>query len=288
MAFASRAAFAQCAYPCWSEIAADKFTYESFEYRPMPSASPPYEFSFPYPAQAKGGIKEGCDAEENPNVNLYRYSPDTNTWTGPLTGPIYTNPGYVERSPLANDWKGIAIQVSYQGKINQPNGHTLIDSVFFHDERCYRASTEFGFSHYVKGLASDANISFYYEINANCQPKGKCRVHGTEDVLVDQRVNISIPVPTRLNSQGGSDWLYEAYLIDGGMKWHIRVVDPHTHKEVATAIDHTIHDFFSSTAKDYSEHGATGYVTATATRDGALIDSGHPPVMNIIKIYSAK
>jgi hypothetical protein len=288
MGFASGFAVAQCLYPCWSEIAADKFTYASFENQPMPSASPPYEFSFPYPTQAKGGIKEGCDAQENPKVDLYRYDSATATWTGPLAGPIYTNPGYLQRSPLTDGWKGIAVQVSYEGKIDQFNGHTLIDSVFFHDERCYRASTEFGFSHYLKGLASDGNLSFYYEINANCKLKGKCRVHGTEDVLMDQRVNVAIPIPTKPNSHGGADWLYKAYLVDGGSKWHIRVVDPHNHKDVTAPIDHTIRDFFLDTAKDYFEHGATGYVTATATRDGALIDSGHRPVMNIVKMYSAK
>jgi len=140
----------------------------------------------------------------------------------------------------------------------------------------------------VKGLASDNNIYFYYELNANCQPKGKCRVHGTSDALLDQRVNVPIPMPTRPNSQGGSDWLYEAYLIDRGTKWHIRVVDPHKHKDVAAPIDHTIQDFFLPIAKDYSEHGATGYVTGTATRDGVLEESSNPPVMNIVKIYSAK
>jgi hypothetical protein len=288
MGFASGFALAQCPYPCWSEIGADQFTYESFEKQPMPSAPLRYEFSFPYPTQAKGGEKEGCDAQENPQIDLYRYDSATATWTGPLTGPIYTNPGYLQRSQLTNGGKGIAVQVSYEGKVDQFDGHTLIDSVFFHNERCYRAATEFGFSHYVKGLPSDGDLSFYYEINANCHPKGKCRVHGAEDVLMDQRVNVKIPIPTKPNSNGGPDWLYEAYLIDGGFKWHIRVVDPHNHKDVIAPIDHTIQDFFLDIAKDDFEHGATGYVTATATRDGALTVSSNPPVMNVVKMYSAK
>ena len=286
--FALGSTSAQCPYPCWYVITADQFTYESYESRPMPPASPPYEFSFSYPTQTKGGFKEGCDAQENANVDLYRYDTATKTWTGPLAGPVYTNSGYLQRSSRTTGWKGIAVQVSYQGKIDQPNGRTLIDSVFFHNERCYRAATEFGFSHYLKGLASDSNIHFYYEINANCQPKGKCRVHGAGDVLEDQRVNIPIPIPTKPNSQGGSDWLYQAYLIDSGAKWRIRVVDPYKHNDVARPIDHTIHDFFSATAKDYAEHGATGYVTATSTRDGDLVLSSDPPTMNIVKIYSAK
>lgn len=281
-------AMAQCRYPCWSEIAGDKFTYESFEYQPQPPAPTPYEFSFPYPSQSKGAAKEGCDARENPNVDLYRYDSQTQAWTGPLNGPIYTNPSYLEVSPRTTGWKGIAIQVSYAGKIDQPNGHTLVDSVFFHDERCYRASTEFGFSHYVKGLPADGNIYFYYEINANCHPTGKCRVHTSGAPLVEQRVNVAIQIPAKPNSRGGSDWLYEAYLIDGGARWHIRVVDPHKHKDQISPVNHDVQDFFLDAAKDYAEHGATGYATATATRDGTLLYSDKPPEMNIVKVYSAK
>jgi hypothetical protein len=281
-------AIAQCPYPCWSEISAAKFSYESFETAPQPPASPPYIFSFPYPSQPKGAYTESCNAQEDPKVDLYRYDAKTQSWTGPLTGPIYRNPAYLEVSPLLTGSKGIAVQVSYSGKADESNGHTLVDSVFFHDERCYRASTEFGFSHYIKGLADDNKIWFYYEVNANCQPKGKCRVHGTDNELTDQRVNIPIPIPTKPNSRGGSDWLYEAYLTADGAKWHIRILDPHKHKEIAAPIDHTIQDFFRDIAADYAQRGATGYITATATRDGTLNISSDPPVMNIVKVYSAK
>ncbi len=278
----------QCRYPCWSEIAADQFTYESFESQPRPTAAFPYVFSFPYPPQLKGASSAECNAHENPNVDLYRYNSQTQTWSGPESGPIYRNPAYIEISAVTRGWKGIALQVSYQGKIDSPNGHTLVDSVFFHTERCYRASTEFGFSHYVKGRPGDAQIFFYYEINANCQPKGKCRVHGTGETLTDTRVNLPIPIPTVRNSRGGSDWLYEAYLTGGGAKWHIRVVDPHTHKEQTKPIDHDVHDFFVDIAKGYAGNGAVGYVTATATRDGVLEYSSDPPFMNIARIYAAK
>jgi hypothetical protein len=281
-------AMAQCRYPCWSELASDKFTYESFELQPEPPVSLPYEFSFPYPSQPKGASSAECNAQENPNVDLYRYDSKSETWTGPLSGPIYRNPTYLQVTQLTSGWKGIAVQVSYEGKVDSSTGHTLVESVFFHNERCYRASTEFGFSHYVKGLAGDDKIYFYYEINANCQPKGKCRLHGTQDALTDTRVNVPIPIPSEPNSQGGSDWLYEAYLIDSGAKWHIRVVDPHKLKTRGAPIDHDVHDFFQDIARDYAAHGADGYVTATATRDGALEYSSHPPVMNVVKIYAAK
>ena len=281
-------ALAQCRYPCWSQIAPNKFTYESFETQPEPPASLPYEFSFPYPPQPKGALSAECNAQENPNVDLYRYNSQSQTWTGPLTGPIYRNPAYLQVSPLTGGWKGIAVQVSYEGRADSFNGHTLVESVFFHNERCYRASTEFGFSHYVKGLPADDKIYFYYEINANCHPKGKCRVHGTEEALEDQRVNVPIPIPSGTNSHGGSHWLYEAYLINGGAEWHIRVVDPYKHENKAEPINHAVHDFFRGIAKDYAAHGGDGYVTATATRDGPLVDSTNPPVMNIVKIYAAK
>jgi hypothetical protein len=279
---------AQCPYPCWSEVASGKFTYESFQPEPKPPVSSPYEFSLPYPFQPTGALSEACNAQENPNVDLYRYDSQTQTWSGPLTGPIYRNPTYLEVTELSGGWKGIAVEVAYQGTIDSSNGHTLVESVFFHKERCYRASTEFGFSHYMKGLPGDDKIYFYYEINANCQPKGKCRVHGTEDALTDQRVNVPIAIPSQPNSHGGSDWLYEAYLIDGGAKWHIRVVDPYKHETKGAPIDQDVQDFFRDIANEYAAHGGEGYVTATATRDGPLLDSTNPPVMNIVKIYAAK
>jgi len=110
----------QCPYPCWSEIAAEKFTYESFQPAPQPLASPPYIFAFPYPSQPNGAYSESCNAQENPDVDLYRYGPQTQSWTGPLTGPIYRNPAYLEVSPLLTGAKGIAVQLSYEGKIDHP------------------------------------------------------------------------------------------------------------------------------------------------------------------------
>jgi len=281
-------AIAQCRYPCWSDIATDKFTYESFSSVPMPPAELPYEFSFPYPPQAKGASSEACNAQEDPNVDLYSYNSQNQTWTGPLTGPIYRNPSFIEISPLTSGWKGIAVQVEYQGKVDSYNGHTLVESTFFHSEPCYRASTEFGFSHYAKGLPGDNQIFFYYELNANCQPKGKCRVHGTQEELTDSRVNVPIQIPTEPNSQGGSDWLYEAYLIDNGAKWHVRVVDPHKHVTKGAPMDLVVQAFYQDVAKDFAANGGKGYVTSTAVRDGALELSSNPPAMNVVKIYAAK
>src|SRR5437868_12949935 len=80
---------AQCRYPCWSEIARDQFSYESFEPQPQPTASLPYEFSFPYPSQLKGASSAECNAHENPNIDLYRYNSQTQSWSGPESGPIY-------------------------------------------------------------------------------------------------------------------------------------------------------------------------------------------------------
>jgi hypothetical protein len=113
-------------------------------------------------------------------------------------------------------------------------------------------------------------------------------VHASEDALTDQRVNVPIAIPSQPNSHGGSDWLYEAYLIDGGSKWHIRVVDPYKHETKGAPIDQDVQDFFRDIANDYAAHGGEGYVTATATRDGPLLYSTNPPVLNIVKIYAAK
>jgi len=167
-----------CSYPCWTEIGPRSFTYESFGPEPRRRALPPYEFSLPYPSQTQGGWSANCNLAENPNVDLYQYDAQTQTWAGPLTGPVYRNPTDLEVSAVGSGRKGIAVLVSYSGAAASSNGNTLVESVFFHTDRCYHASTEFGFSHSVKGLPTDNQIYFYNELNANCQPTGKCRVHG--------------------------------------------------------------------------------------------------------------
>lgn len=278
----------ECPYPCWTEIVPRAFAYESFRTQPLPPVAPPYEFSLPYPSQTQGAWSPDCNAIENPAVDLYQYDPETNSWTGPLTGPVYRNPAYLEVSPLASGRKGLAARVSFAGQVNSYNGNTLIESVFFHTDRCYHASTEFGFSHYVKGLPGDDRVFFYYEANANCKPTGKCRVRGTGEYLVDRRVNLPLTIPAGPNSRGGPDWLYEAYLVNAGSDWRVRVVDPYNLQDKLGPVDYDVSNFFLDLAMGYSAHGADGYVTATSTRDGPVVYSGDPPVMNVVGIYAAK
>jgi hypothetical protein len=282
------AAQSECPYPCWTEIGVRNFIFESFPFEPEPRAFSPYEFSLPYPSQNEGGWSHNCDLAENPNVDLYQYTAQTQTWIGPLTGPVYRNPSYLEVSGLGNGRKGLAVRVLYSGSVPAASGNTLVESVFFHTDRCYHASTEFGFSHAVRGLPTDNQISFYNELNANCQPTGKCRVHGTDENLIDQRVNMPVTIPAAPNSQGGSDWLYEAYLINGGSQWRIRVVDPYNFAEQTAPVDYNVSSFFLDVAQNYWANGATGYVTATSTRNGPLALSQERPVMNVVKIVVAK
>ena len=180
------------------------------------------------------------------------------------------------------------MHASFGGHADAFNGKTLVQSVFFHSERCYLASAEFGFSRYIKGLPDDDKVVFYYEVNANCQPAGKCRDHSTGAKLVEQRVNLPIPIPPGTNERGGTDWLYEAYLVNGGSQWHIRVLDPYSHRKKAEPVNLDVGNFFRALAEEYAGHGATGYVTATSTRDGSVACSTDPPVLNIVKIYAAK
>ncbi len=168
------------------------------------------------------------------------------------------------------------------------SGNTLVESVFFHTDRCYRASTEFGFSNYLNGLTAANQIYFYYEVNANCKPTGKCRVHGTSDTLVDQRINLPVAIPAGVNSLGGTDWMYEAYLVNGGSQWHVRVVYPYTLATKIAPINYDVSAFILDIARDYSADGANGYVTATSTRNGPIAYSGDPPRMNVVKIDVAK
>jgi hypothetical protein len=65
-------------------------------------------------------------------------------------------------------------------------------------------------------------------------------------------------------------------------------VDPYKHETKGAPLNVNVADFFREFAAGYATQGGEGYVTATATRDGPLGESGNPPVMNIFKIYAAK
>ena len=279
---------ASCAYPCWTEIGSSELVYESFGNAPVPLVKPPYVFSLPYPAQPRGAVSHDCVLEANSTVDIYGYDPGTRVWTGPVKGPIYRYPGYVERSSGFGGWKGLAVQVAFTGKATADDPSTVIQSVFFHDERCYLASFEFGFSRYVKGWAGEDRVSFYYESNANCQPPGKCRSRATGENLIERRVNLPLAIPSGHNSRGGVDWLYEAYLADGGAIWRVLVLDPYTREEKAGPFRVEVQGFLLETAREYFAHGGFGYVTATSSRIGPLAVPADPPSLDIVKIFAAK
>ncbi len=281
-------AFAQCPYPCWTEMPASRFEFVSFEKVPAPVAVSPFEFSLPYPAQKEGGWSEQCNARENINVDLYRYNAATNTWTGPLTGPVARSPLLSYESGKASGRKGIGVQAAFSGKADSHNGASLTDAVFFHTDPCYRANTEFGFSRPVTGTGHDATVYFYYEANANCKPDGKCRVHGTEEVLIDQAHSVALATPAGVNSRGGADWLFEANLVNGGTAWSVHVRDPYGFQDKTPPLSVPVQEFWREIGAQAFEHGATGYVTATAVRNGDLLYSGDAPAMNVVKIWVAK
>jgi hypothetical protein len=66
------------------------------------------------------------------------------------------------------------------------------------------------------------------------------------------------------------------------------VVDPYTLAEQAPPVDYAVSGFFLEEVQNFSANGATGYVTATATRNGAIEVSQEGPVMNVVKIDVAK
>lgn len=137
-------------------------------------------------------------------------------------------------------------------------------------------------------MPGDNTVYFYYEIHANCKPDGKCRDHNTGATLIDERESIPLNTPSRPNSQGDSDWLYEAYLEDGGTLWVIQARDPYTHKDVAAPLRRVVKDFWLAAGRNFFENGADGFVTATAERNGPILYSGDAPTMNIAKIWVAK
>jgi len=272
----------------WTELNVQSFSFVSFANVPAPTVLPPYEFSLPDPEQQQGASSEICNARENPNVDLYRWDPGRRAWAGPLEGPVYRSPTDSFVGTFATGRKGIAAHLLFTGKGSSYNGNSLAQAVFFHDEPCYRASTEFGFFRYVKGLPADDTVYFYYEINANCTPSGKCRTHGTSQVLNDQQEAVPLPPQPGFNSRGGADWLYVAYLINGGAQWRIEVLDPYTFADIFPPLTPAVKDFFARTASDYDWGGANGYITATSTRSGTVLYSGEAPTMKIVNIFVAK
>ena len=279
---------AACSYPCWSELSPAKFTFESFSKIPQPPPFAPYGFSLPYPPQSTGAWTQACNARENPDVDLYMYDAAAKTWSGPLAGPVYRNPSLIERSVRAAGWKGIAVRAAFDGKAGRDGGSALAQAVFFHDEPCYRASTEFGFDRYLNGTPADGSVYFYYELHANCSPAGKCRAPATGEILVDRRDSVPVVAAGAINSRGGTDWLYEAYLIDGGSRWYLRVEDPYNHRTASPPVIHAVEDFYQPIAKDYYTQGAEGYATATSERSGPVSYAGQAPSLNIVTIYAAK
>ncbi len=277
---------AQSAEPTWTELPSSGFTFVSFAETQAPDAAPPYGFVLPDPVQPRGGWSVTCNARENPNVDLYHYDTGRQIWIGPLAGPVYRSPTDSFDSSFGTGWKGIAAQLSFSGRGSAYNGNTIAEAVFFHNEPCYRAASEFGFFRYVRGLPGDETIYFYYEINANCTPSGKCRVHGTDQILSDQQVAIALPGTPASNSAGGGDWLYMASLVSEGAQWRIQIVDPYTLADAVSPLTLDVQAFFDATAAEYYGQGASGYITATSTRSGLVPYSGETPVMKVAKILA--
>jgi hypothetical protein len=281
------AAHAQSWEPSWTKLESQSFAFVSFAQAQPPSVLPPYELSLPDPVQPRGAWSVTCNARENPNVDLYHYDTERQTWTGPLAGPVYRSPTDSYVSSLGMGYKGIAAQLLFTGRGASYNGNTLVQAVFFHDEPCYRAATEFGFFRYVKGMPEDETVYFYYEANANCAPEGKCRIHGADQPLSDQQEAVPLPAEASNNSGGGSDWLYRAYLINDGAQWVIEVVDPYTFADTFPPLTVEVKGFFRGASTDYYREGASGYITATSTRSGPVgyVDA---PSMKVAEILVAR
>jgi hypothetical protein len=137
-------------------------------------------------------------------------------------------------------------------------------------------------------LPEDETVYFYYEVNANCAPQGKCRIHGTDQILTDQQEAVPLPKAAASNSAGGGDWLYKAYLINDGAQWVIEVIDPYTFADTFPLLTLEVKDFFRGAATEYFRQGATGYITATSTRSGPVGYVGEPPSMQVAEILIAQ
>src|SRR5580693_7666469 len=202
---AAGTASAQCAYPCWSDVAPVHFTYHYNSPSNVPeSSSPGINFYLPMPPQnsrsdsAPPGCPgntpygsyetlPGCQNYDQLIDNHYRYNFSTSSYSTshiPYSCPIDLPPQTyyaTDSGPYGGPypgWKGIAFRGSFAGVISatgDQSSNYLTQSVFFYDNKCFEVGTEFGFfrrlqfPHGAAGAAVQENtIYFYYALNSNC------------------------------------------------------------------------------------------------------------------------
>ncbi len=251
---------------------------------PIPPSPAIVQLSFPNQSVGAQDSVTNCATYSALQYNHFTY--DGASWTGPITGPVYRyftnyyatigNPG---RDFPMNAWAGLSFDAAFDGKIqanSSPSTQTFIQSIFYHQSQCYEWGNEFGFYKLLQNpgnATENGTIYFYYSQNPNCYnvaSLGSCRDKTSGASLVATTVSVPLAAPG-LNSRGGSNWIYRAYLTSA-TNWRIRIVDPYAGSDFMPPVDSAIDPagFYASTATTMFTSGQTGYISAVQQRNSIL------------------
>jgi len=320
----SRPADAQCAYPCWSEVASNLFSYLSYspvDLPTKPSETPAIEFYYPMPTQTSGSDEtvSGCTTFSGLTYDHYSYDYATSTYGSKLTGNLPRDMDFQHTTSSSyGGWKGIFTRASFRGAISSnpdTNKYSLTQAVFFHEDACYETGLEFGFYRQLinAGNTTQQNtVYFYYGVDVNCTglapnnasppvQQGGCiqknATPSSSTTILPKIDGVAIPIPNNsgteaTNSMGGYDWFWEAWLSDCST-WSIQVLDPYDYSVApgTSVITHTVDTTVLSNASSIYQSGATGHASSVQQLVGGAnnIQAGSPsPVVKVYEIGAAK
>jgi hypothetical protein len=201
----------------------------------------PAEFTIPQPTTYTGSsdttLPSPCSYTDTFTDGLTSYNPNLRFMNE--TGTISRSPGsYVQRSTYLTDVAGLAMQATFGAGLGTSATATQ-ESVFYHSQRCFDATTEFGFFRNINGNAtSEWTLNFYYADNANCPTSGthECQIFetvgGWTTITNNLFTNATVSIPQCPDSaSSGTDysWVYRAWVTKpSGYQWNITVTDPYT------------------------------------------------------------
>ncbi len=258
---------------------------------PNPAVPPGFNWSLPYPDSAVGAWPDntGCNYNDpyvsgiprrNNRLPMQIYDTSGKLETGAIER---TNPAYIYRTGMISEVRGFAVQARFTGEDAVSGGSDLWQAAFYHSQRCYGAATEVGFFRQI-GAAGGAGLVFYYNINANCSPAGKCRVQkpGADwENLQEQTDGVAIPIPP-----GGGEWMYAAWLSVDESEWNITRRDPVYPFAIRASVTRPVLPWFAKYAHEMANgRGLQGYVTLTSQISGAFptpLDS----TMDVVAAYT--
>lgn len=280
-------------------------SFHFYSYSPVSQPIPPpgYIQLLTFPDQSTGGndVLAGCRTYTELTANHFnwdfsgQFGPEH--WSGPVTGDVFhASPTMFDSTiggPSTGSWGGLAIDASFEGTIatnSSPSTQNFIQATFFHDNPCFELGPEFGFYKLFinPGDATSNNtIYFYYAINGNCYiagDLGSCRSRADGSTYPVRSTSVPITLPVGTNSQGGTNWLYSAYL-SSATNFHITIRDPYTLANAVTPVDSPVESYYLEIASQQYNYGLRGWISTTQQRtstDGGITEDP----MNPLKIIT--